>query len=265
MNEHEFTEIIWQKGRELYRPMPWREDTQPYYILVSELMLQQTQVDRVISKFQAFITAFPSVIDLANAQLSEVLILWSGLGYNRRAKFLWQAAQKIAEEYKGNIPDSYEKLLELPGVGPNTAGALLAYAFNQPVVFIETNIRTVYFYHFFSEQVFVSDKELRQKLEATMDQEDPRQWYWALMDYGTYLKKSGAGQLNKSAHYKKQSALKGSHREMRGWIIKQLSQGSIKKKELEMLYAPDERFASAVRELTLEGLIKLEDYNYSLK
>lgn len=151
MKYEDFQEIVWQKGRELYRPMPWREDTRPYYVLVSELMLQQTQVDRVLPKFEAFIEAFPDIESLAAASLGEVLTLWSGLGYNRRAKFLHEAAQSVIREYNGEIPASYDDLVSLPGVGPNTAGAVLAYSFNQPVVYIETNIRTVYFEHFLKE------------------------------------------------------------------------------------------------------------------
>jgi A/G-specific adenine glycosylase len=158
VNRNEFQEIIWQKGNELYREMPWRTNVDPYYVLVSELMLQQTQVDRVIPKFEAFMQAFPSIQDLSNASLAEVLTLWSGLGYNRRAKFLHSAAQKVVNDFNGVLPDSLESLVQLPGVGPNTAGAILAYSFNTPVEFIETNVRTVYFYHFFEDQLSVTDK-----------------------------------------------------------------------------------------------------------
>lgn len=148
MDTQEFQEIIWQKGNELFRPMPWREDTRPYYVLVSEIMLQQTQVERVIPKFEAFIDKFPSTKELAKASLADVLTMWSGLGYNRRAKFLHEAAQMIENEFGGTFPDALQELVKLPGVGVNTAGAIVAYSFNQPVSFIETNVRTVYFYQF---------------------------------------------------------------------------------------------------------------------
>jgi A/G-specific adenine glycosylase len=157
VNTQDFQEIIWQQGRELYRDMPWRRDTRPYYVLVSEIMLQQTQVDRVIPKFEAFIAAFPTVRSLAEASLADVLTLWSGLGYNRRAKFLHEAAKKIEGEFNGVFPETPEALMSLPGVGVNTAGAIGAYSFNQPAIFIETNVRTVYFHHFFEDQVAVTD------------------------------------------------------------------------------------------------------------
>jgi A/G-specific adenine glycosylase len=145
----EFQEMIWDKARQHYRKMPWRDNTDPYNVLVSELMLQQTQVDRVIPKFELFMLTFPSILSLSKASLADVLIAWNGLGYNRRAKYLHESAKKIVSDFEGKIPQSYEKLTSLPGVGPNTAGAILAYSYNQPVVFIETNIRTVYFHHFF--------------------------------------------------------------------------------------------------------------------
>jgi A/G-specific adenine glycosylase len=153
----DFQEIIWEKAHELYREMPWRDNTDPYFVLVSELMLQQTQVDRVILKFELFMTTFPTIKDLANASLAEVLTTWSGLGYNRRAKFLHEAAQKVVADFNGAIPDNYDALVTLPGIGPNTAGAILAYSFNQPVVFIETNVRTVYFHHFFEDQRLIGN------------------------------------------------------------------------------------------------------------
>ena len=178
MELRDFQEIVWQKGQELFRAMPWRENTEPYYVLVSEIMLQQTQVERVIPKFQAFIELFPTIQALAGAGLDEVLRAWSGLGYNRRAKFLHTAAQKVVSDYNGVFPDSLPELLSLPGVGVNTAGAILAYSFNQPSVFIETNVRTVYFYHLFSHQELVADKELKAVVEQTVDSEHPREWYF---------------------------------------------------------------------------------------
>ncbi len=251
----DFQEIVWQKGRELYRPMPWREDTRPYYVLVSELMLQQTQVDRVLPKFEAFIEAFPDIESLAAASLGEVLTLWSGLGYNRRAKFLHEAAQSVIREYNGEIPASYDDLVSLPGVGPNTAGAVLAYSFNQPVVYIETNIRTVYFEHFFEGALNVTDAQLRGWVAATLDQEHPREWYWALMDYGNWLKRSGRGAIDKSAHYKKQSPLKGSLREARGVILKALASGPKTRRDLRSLLGDDDRTDAAIDALLRETLI----------
>lgn len=255
MGIDELQELIWQKGRELYREMPWRQDTRPYYVLVSELMLQQTQVDRVIPKFEAFIAQFPDERALAQASLAEVVALWNGLGYNRRAKYLHDSAKMIQDIGNGVFPATYEELLKLPGVGPNTAGAIMAYAYNQPVVFIETNVRTVYFEHFFTDADMVNDSELRQSVAATLDYEHPREFYWALMDYGNSLKRQGAGQLTKSKHYKKQSPLKGSVREVRGELIRLLMAADMPLLELSQRYDGDVRFAPALEGLLADGLV----------
>lgn len=259
MNTTDFQELVWEKARELYRDMPWRRDTRPYYVLVSEIMLQQTQVDRVIPKFEAFIAAFPDVPTLAQASLADVLKLWSGLGYNRRAKFLHEAAKKIILDFDGKFPDTHEGLISLPGVGVNTAGAILTYSFNEPVVFIETNVRTVYFHHYFEDSAGVSDKELREVVERTIDKEHPREWYWAIMDYGSYLKRQGAGRNDKSSHYRKQSALKGSIREVRGQIVRELTSQDMGLQELRHAIQADERFAEALDGLTRDGLIHETD------
>jgi A/G-specific adenine glycosylase len=255
MSEGEFQELVWEKGRELYRGMPWRDDTRPYYVFVSELMLQQTQVDRVIPKFNAFISRFPDEASLAAAPLADVLTVWNGLGYNRRAKFLHESAKKIISDFSGVFPRDATSILSLPGVGPGTAGAIMTYAFNQPVAFIETNVRSVYFHHFFTDGEKVSDVQLAPIIERTLDQDHPREFYWALMDYGTWLKKSGVGRIAQSKHYKKQSALKGSVRELRGRIIKQLAAGDIPLVDLQHQYADDERFSKALEGLRSDGLV----------
>lgn len=253
MTNEEFKELIWQKGQGLYRDMPWRRDTRLYYVMVSELMLQQTQVDRVIPKFEAFIQAFPDEKTLAEASLAEVIKLWQGLGYNRRAKFLYEAAKKIME--RGGFPDNEQDLLELPGVGKNTAGAILAYGFNQPAIFVETNIRTVYFHHFFEDDDSVDDKQVIEKLGETLDREHPRDFYWALMDYGSFLKRNSFSRLTQGKNYKKQPALKGSLREVRGQIIAYLTQSDTPFNELKIALNADERFDPAVRGLIHDGLV----------
>jgi A/G-specific adenine glycosylase len=256
MNKDDFRELIWQQGRELYRDMPWRVNTSPYYVLVSELMLQQTQVDRVIPKFKAFIERFPDVAMLAAASLSEVLTVWSGLGYNRRAKYLHEAAKIIMTDFDGVVPSILSELTSLTGVGPSTAAAVLVYGFNQPVAFIETNIRTVYFYHFFSDRETVGDKELLELVRLTVDAEHPRQWYWALMDYGSFLKRSGVGNNNISSHYAKQSPLTGSIREVRGQIIQVLTRGEMDESELRIEVNADGRFEDALKGLIQDGLVE---------
>lgn len=256
----QFQSAVWGYYRTHARSMPWRDDPTPYRVLVSELMLQQTQVGRVIPKFEAFIDAFPDISTLAVAPLGGVLGLWNGLGYNRRAKYLHETARQVIDQYDGILPDTFEKLTNLPGIGPNTAGALLVYAHNQPVVYIETNIRTVYFHHFYADHPsVVADRELRALVELTLDREHPREWYWALMDYGSYLKKTTGGRLQQSAHYKKQSPLAGSLREMRGQIIKQLSTGPQLDTELRRRVAADKRYQTALQALVNEGMIEKND------
>ena len=259
MNKDIFQELVWQKGRELYRDMPWRDDTRPYYVLVSELMLQQTQVVRVIPKFNTFITTFPNEGSLAGASLAEVLKLWQGLGYNRRAKYLHDAARMIVNDLGGAWPRAERELIKLPGVGPNTAGALMTYAYNQQSPFIETNVRTVYFHHFFEGQEGVRDSEIRSLLEATIDIEHPREFYWALMDYGSWLKSNGVKNNSKAYGYKKQTPLEGSVRQTRGAIIAALTQGDLRREELERRVLLDERYQKAIEGLIRDGLVVQKD------
>lgn len=222
--EKQFAEIVKKYYEENGRhSLPWRKTKNPYRILVSEIMLQQTQVDRVIPKYKAFLRAFPAWKVLAEAPLGEVLTQWQGLGYNRRAKMLHQCAKEIVDTYNGKYPEAHQESLLLPGVGPYTAGAVQAFAFNQSVPIIETNIRTVFIHHFFSDGTDVSDKEILRYIAVTLDAENPRKWYWALMDYGSFLKKEHKGLSSKSKHYTKQSPFKGSDRQIRGAIIRALS------------------------------------------
>lgn len=252
MTDDEFQSLLNLKGEELWRDMPWRDDTRPYYVLVSELMLQQTQVARVIPKFLEFIERFPNETILANAELSEVLKYWQGLGYNRRAKYLHDAAIKIVQDFDGMFPENEPDILGLPGVGKNTMGAIRAYAFNRPTIFVETNIRTVYIHHFFADEFDVADTQIITKLEATIDSVNPRRFYQSLMDYGAFLKSHGVRNTTKSKHYSKQSPLKGSLREMRGEIIRRLARGGENWREgIEL----DPRFDEALQALVHDGLV----------
>ena len=257
MSVEEFCQLIKVKGADLYRDMPWRRDTRGYYVLVSEIMLQQTQVDRVVPKFEAFIARFPDFDALATASLADVLQLWNGLGYNRRAKYLHEAAKAVVVHHDGVLPSAYEDLVALPGVGKNTAGALLAYVYNQPVLYVETNVRTVYLHHLFAGRRDVTDAMILEKLEETIDKENPREFYWALMDYGSHLKRSGVKNNSASKHYRKQSPLVGSVREIRGKIIRHLTTGKTTPKKLrEAVDSNDGRFESAYEQLIQEGLIE---------
>ncbi len=204
------------------RDFPWRRTQDPYQIMVSEIMLQQTQTERVINYFNNWLVKFPTVYDLARAPLAEVLKAWQGLGYNRRAMALKRSAELIATQYGGRVPDTLDELVTLPGIGPATASAILAFAFNKPSVFIETNIRSVYIHFFFKDRDKVTDKELLPLIEKTVDRRNPRIWYYALMDYGVKLKKEQPNPSRKSRHYTKQSPFKDSDRRIRGLILKTL-------------------------------------------
>ena len=222
MGYKEFQKYIWTYYRTHKRSMPWRTQVTPYHVLVSEIMLQQTQVSRVSQIFPLFIKKFPSITVLAQATPAQVLKAWQGLGYNRRALYLHRSAQIIKEQHKGIIPKDIEVLHTLPGIGLNTAGSLCAFAFNQPTVFIETNIRSVFIHHFFKNAKKVSDKEILALVRKTLDIQRPREWYWALMDYGTELKRKEGNPNKKSVHYVRQSTFQGSSRQFRGMILKVL-------------------------------------------
>lgn len=185
-------------------------------------MLQQTQVERVIPKYHAFMTQFPTVEALATAPLKDVLIAWQGLGYNRRAKFLQQSAKAVIDQ-GGNFPQEYQQLLQLPGIGPYTASAITAFAYNKPIRMIETNIRTAFIYHFFPDKEYVSDQELLPLIDQALPPDQPRIWYSALMDYGSVLKRLLPNPSRKSKHYKKQPSFVGSLRQTRGEILRLLS------------------------------------------
>jgi A/G-specific adenine glycosylase len=204
------------------RDLPWRKTANPYHVYVSEVMLQQTQVDRVAQKFPDFIKAFPNWQSLAKASTAQVLKEWQGLGYNRRALFLKRAAEKVVADFHGKLPDSPEQLITLPGIGKATAASVAVFAFNKPAIFIETNIRTVFIHHFFPKNKTVSDADILPLLEQTIDTGNPYRWYSALMDYGTMLKKEQINPSRRSKHYIRQSRFEGSTRQLRGRILKLL-------------------------------------------
>lgn len=237
--------------------LPWRQNYESYRILVSEIMLQQTQVERVIPKFEAFIGQFPTFKQLAAAPTAEVITAWQGLGYNRRGLNLQRAAQKVMAEFGGQLPESETELQSLPGIGPYTAAAVRAFAFNQPGVVIETNIRAVYLHHFFHGQEAVPDQDLRPWIAATLPTTQPRKWYSALMDYGTYLKQVLPNPSRSSRHYSQQSQFKGSNREVRGGILKVLTRlGPITEPQLKTkLPFETYRIETALNQLVAEGFV----------
>ena len=255
----EFQSMILDFYRQEGRSFPWRETRDPYAILVSELMLQQTQTERVVPKYQAWLEAFPTAADLAAAPFPQVLAAWSGLGYNRRAGYLQSACRQVVQELGGVFPSTAKELQRLKGVGAYTAGAVAAFAFNRPEVFIETNIRSVYLFFFYPDQEKVSDAQLMPLIQATVYHQDPRRWYYALMDYGAALKKSTANPNRQSRHYSRQSRFEGSLRQARGAIVRQLSLGGNRPQALEDLAAGAGidlyRMQGAAESLVSEGMI----------
>ncbi len=184
------------------------------------MMLQQTQVARVLAKYELFLARFPELPALAMAPLSVVLEVWQGLGYNRRALSLQRAAQTVIAEHEGRFPRSVSELRRLPGVGPATAAAVCVFAYGYPSVFIETNIRSAFLHHFFPGCVDVPDAHILPLIEATLDREDPRRWYYALMDYGVWLKKTNPNPSRRSRHHMTQTPFQGSRRQLRAQILR---------------------------------------------
>lgn len=261
-----FKQAVWQHYMEHGRQLPWRDNLDPYAILVSELMLQQTQVDRVIPKYNEFLKVLPTFAALHRATLKDVLLAWQGLGYNRRAALLKKAATTVVEHYKGKLPTSVDALEELPGVGPYTARAIAVFAFNQPHVLIETNIRAVFIHTFFNKGAAVSDQQLLPLLTQTVDQQRPREWYWALMDYGSYLKKQFPNPGRSSAHYVKQSTFQNSNRQLRGQILKLLARNKplTARKLITLTKFSPGRVKESLSQLSTEGLITKRGQYYFL-
>ena len=239
------------------RKLPWRETRDPYSILLSELMLQQTQVARVIEKYEQFLRRFPTIESVARAPLRAILEQWQGLGYNRRALALKNLATIVVDLYQGKIPSTIEALKHLPGVGAATAGAVCAFAFNKPTVFVETNIRSVFIHHFFHDRDGVKDGEILPLVEQTLDAKRPRRWYSALMDYGVALKERHPNPSRRSAHYTRQSPFEGSLRQVRGMILRALvKQPGISEPALVKGIDRDEVMVrQALKQLRTEGFI----------
>jgi len=256
-----FREEVYRHYRRYGRCFEWRETRDPYAILVSELMLQQTQTERVRERYREFMSCFPEFRSLAAAPLHKVLACWQGLGYNRRARYLKQIAEIVLARHHGELPADPAELLELPGIGSATAGSLAAFAYDLPVVFIETNIRRAALHWFFSDREHVRDRELLPCLEAALDRDHPREWYYALMDYGAALGRSSRDNANRrSRHYTRQPRFEGSRRQRRGQILRALS--GEKAISLEQLYSelpePRQLTDDALEALEREGFVVRE-------
>ena len=267
MNTMAFRSMVLAYYAENARDLPWRRTEDPYRILVSEMMLQQTQVGRVLTKYDSFLATFPDVTVLASAPLRAVLELWQGLGYSRRAVALHKAARTIREEYGGLIPQNLAELRRLPGVGAATAGAISVFAFNVPVAFVETNIRTVFLHHYFPDRSAVPDREILPLIEATLDRTDPRRWFYALMDYGVALKAGVANPSRRSSHYARQSPVPGSRRQLRAQVLRVvLSRDRVTVEDItaEISGGDAPRVAEALEGLMNEGFLVCAAGRYSV-
>jgi A/G-specific adenine glycosylase len=261
-----FLRIIYEYFEGNARDLPWRLTNNPYEILVSEIMLQQTQVERVLTKYGPFLDQYPTFQDLAQAPLRDILLAWQGLGYNRRAQALQGIAQRVVAEFDGKLPADRETLQSLPGIGSATAGALMAFAFQQPVVFLETNIRRVYLHFFYPDAEAVPDKVLLPLIMLTLDALRVRQWYYALMDYGAMLKKLVPNPNRRSAHYSRQSPFQGSDREIRSWILQLFldTPELAEKVILDGIPTDAARIKRILGQLTQESFLIRQEGNYHL-
>lgn len=250
-----FQKKIWDFYKFNKRDFPWRETSDLYKIFISEVMLQQTQTSRVVPRYLSFLKRFPSFEILSSSKNEDVLSLWSGLGYNRRALYLKRAAEIIVHKNEETLTPSF--LQTLPGIGPNTAGSIYVFTYNRPHVFIETNIRRVFIHEFFKDQEKVTDKEILNLVEKPLDMTHPKEWYYALMDYGAFLGKQHINPNIKSKHYAKQSKFEGSVREVRGKILKLL----LERREVSITELKNQirspHVNSAIIELEKEGFLKL--------
>lgn len=262
----QFRKRIYDFYHENKRIFSWRKDITPYRVVVSEIMLQQTQTSRVIHKFDEWMSKFPDFDTLASASVQEVLYAWQGLGYNRRGLALYDFAKRVIREFGGVVPTDPAVLITFKSIGSNTAGSICAFAFNKPVTFIETNIRTVFIHEFFKDVQNIDDKQLLPLITEALDLENPREWYYALMDYGVYLKKELKVSNTLSKHYVKQSKFIGSKRQMRGAVVRILSRiGKVSYEELcelMLLELPENCWGleSVIDDLEKDGFLEKKMY-----
>jgi A/G-specific adenine glycosylase len=261
-----FRETVYSAYREHGRSFAWRETSDPYHILVSEIMLQQTQVERVAKKYPEFLAVFPSFEVLANAPLGQVLAAWQGMGYNRRAIALKRSAETVVREYGGRLPSSVDSLEKFPGIGAATAGSICAFAFNMPTVFIETNIRRVFIHSFFAGEEGVSDRQILPLVAETLDAADPRTWYYALTDYGVLLRRLVSNPNRRSQHYHRQSQFEGSRRQVRAKIVRLLLREGIVSREAILAGVGETTYevGDILDELLAEGMLARERDSFRL-
>jgi A/G-specific adenine glycosylase len=261
-----FQKMVLSHYEQYGREMVWRNTTDPYQILVSEIMLQQTQVERVTAKFPEFIREFPDFASLAAAPLAKVLTVWQGMGYNRRAIALQKCAIRVMKEYNGMLPADVDTLATFPGIGRATASSIAAFSFNRPVVFIETNIRRVFIHFFFADTGNISDADIFPLVKKALYHENPRVWYWALMDLGSALKKTVPNPNRRSKHYKKQAPFEGSDRKIRGTLLKILLKNQFLEEEVILKCVEEDpiRVRRILGTLESEGFIEPRDNGFVL-
>lgn len=245
----------WDENR---RTFPWRETTDPYLIMVSEIMLQQTQASQVSSKYSEFVEKFPTAKKLAIASKADILTIWSGLGYNRRALWLQEAARTISE--LGDFPQTPEELIKLKGIGAYAARSILIFAFNFDIATVDTNIRRILIAENFAYEE-TSEKQLFEIATELLPLGKSRDWHNALMDYGaTFLTSRKAGISPTSKHI----CFKGSDREKRGQILKfvlENKEASIS--DLRKLLRTNKAHLDAILEKMIkEGLLTKTEGNY---
>ena len=217
------TIVRWHNNEPRY-PQKLNRNLTPYHILVSEIMLQQTQIPRVLEKFPQFIEAFPNWETLARTDTQKLFKIWQGMGYWRRAKYLRECAGAVENVYGGTLPKEPEALMTLPGIGHYTAHAVTCFAYQNPKAFIDTNIRRVFINAFFADKQNVTDKEILPIAQNAVWTPNPREWHYALMDYGSLVLGNTRSLNKQSRHYARQSKFEGSFRSYRAEVIRYLTQ-----------------------------------------
>lgn len=266
-----FAALVRREGARLYRDFPWRNVDDAYAVLVSEVMLQQTQVKRVLGRWERFLEKFPTPDALAAASTSDVVGEWQGLGYNRRALALKRACEICSQDFGGKLPETVDELMALPGIGPATAAGVVAFAYNKRAMYLETNVRTVFLHEVFPDEEGIRDKQLEPLVRATCPADNPRSWYYALLDYGAHLKTTFGNASRRSAHYTRQSTFEGSRRQKRAEVVRIVlaAEGAISLDEVHSLLnvfecdhgrdgVEDELFASIAADLEREGFFAVE-------
>ena len=264
MNRAQFRRIIWRWYKKNKRDFPWRRTHNPYKILVSEIMLQQTQTSRVEEKYPIFIKTFPSFRTLAHAPLRKILKAWQGMGYNRRALYLKQLAKVVEKRWQGKLPSNIHDLETLPGIGSYTSRAVACFAFKKCEPFLDTNIRRVFIHFFFLRKKKVRDEEILEKIRETQPRQNAREWYLTLMDYGASEFSKIPNPNRKSIAWHRQSPFPGSRRFVRSFIIKRLLKKAQTAKELLAFiktikgaekFRSRKQLVSILNELKREGLL----------